>query len=95
MDGSVTSDANHVPSLIFSRWQPTLGRCRIWFSVLLVISRKTFVYFAGDKFVRHGAVGARLIHASAHARLRWWGAFKLLPSAFDLSSIQVGGDFYR
>jgi hypothetical protein len=33
------------------------------------------------KFVRHGAVGARLIHASAHARLRRWGAFKLLPSA--------------
>jgi hypothetical protein len=37
--------------------------------------------FADDKFVRHRAVGARLIHASTHARLRWWGAIKLLPSA--------------
>ena len=50
---------------------PSKGRYRIRHEIV----------FAGDKFVRHGAVGARLIHASAHARLRRWGAFKLLPYA--------------
>ena len=50
---------------------PVTGRYHIQEEILL----------SGDKFVRHGAVGARLIHASAHARLRRWGAFKLLPYA--------------
>ncbi len=40
-----------------------------------------------------GAVGARLIHASDHARLDGGGLTKLLPWASDLFSIQVGGDF--
>ena len=40
-----------------------------------------------------GAVGARVIQASAHVRLRGGGAVKLLPSACDLVSTQVGGDF--
>ncbi len=42
---------------------------------------------------RNGAVGARMIQASAHVRFNVGGAAKLLPSAFDLVSIQVGGDF--
>ncbi len=40
-----------------------------------------------------GAVGASVIQASAHVRLGGGGAVKLLPSAGDLASTQVGGDF--
>ncbi len=38
-------------------------------------------------------MGAHVIQASAHVRLGGGGAVKLFPSAFDLVSIQVGGDF--
>jgi len=44
--------------------------------------------------VHDGAVGARLIQASIHARRDGGGAVKLLPSAVDLVYVQVGGDFY-
>ena len=51
--------------------------------------------FTGEMSLsRDGAVGARVIQASAHVRLGGGGAVKLLPSACDLaSSTQVGGDF--
>ena len=55
---------------------------------------KTVFCFARDKFVRHRAVGARLIHASAHARFTSVGCFQTPPLCVYLSSIQVGGDFY-
>ncbi len=42
---------------------------------------------------RDGAVGACVIQAFAHVHLGGGGAVKLLPSAFNLVSIQVGGNF--
>ena len=49
--------------------------------------------FTGEMSLsRDGAVGARVIQASAHVRLGGGGAFKLLPSACDLAPTQVGGD---
>ena len=39
---------------------------------------------------RDGAVGARVIQASAHVRLGGGGAVKLLPSACDLASTSRG-----
>jgi hypothetical protein len=50
--------------------------------------------FTGEESLVHdGAVGARLIQASAHVRRVGGGAVKLLPSAVDRDYIQVGGDF--
>jgi len=46
-----------------------------------------------ESLVHNGAVGARLIQASAHVRCGGGGAVKLLPSAVDLGYTQVGGDF--
>ena len=40
-----------------------------------------------------GAVGTRVIQAPAHVSLGGGGAVKLLPSACDLASTQVGGNF--
>jgi hypothetical protein len=49
--------------------------------------------FTGEMSLsRDGAVGARVIQASAHVRLGGGGAVKLLPSACDLAPTQVGGD---
>ena len=64
-------------TLIFSSilGLPSKGRYRIRHEIV----------FAGDKFVRHGAVGARLIHASAHARFTSVGCFQTPPLCFDLS----------
>jgi hypothetical protein len=42
--------------------------------------------------LQNGAVGARLIQASAHVRFVWGGAIKLLPYALTWSLTQVGGD---
>ena len=42
---------------------------------------------------QNGAVGAHVIQAFAHVCLGGGGAVKLLPSACDLASTQVGGDF--
>jgi hypothetical protein len=49
--------------------------------------------FTGEvSLLQNGAVGARLIQASAHVRFVWGGAIKLLPYALTWSLTQVGGD---
>ena len=49
--------------------------------------------FTGEMSLsQDGAVGARVIQASAHVHLEGGGAVKLLPSACDLAPTQVGGD---
>ena len=49
--------------------------------------------FTGEvSLLRNGAVGARVIQASAHVRFACGGAFKLLPYALIWSLTQVGGD---
>jgi len=61
------------------------------------VSIRVFVFAVGFtsevSLSRDGAVGARMIQASAHVHLGGGGAVKLLPSACDLASTQVGGDF--
>jgi hypothetical protein len=49
--------------------------------------------FTGEvSLLQDGAVGARVIQASAHVRLAWGGGIKLLPYALTWSLTQVGGD---
>ncbi len=55
--------------------------------------RLTFGFTSEVSLSQDGAVGACVIQASAHVCLGGGGAVKLLPSACDLASTQVGGDF--
>ena len=49
--------------------------------------------FTGEvSLLQDGAVGARVIQASAHVRLACGGAVKLLPYALTWSLIQVDGN---
>ena len=52
----------------------------------------TFGFTGEMSLARDGAVGARVIQASAHVRLGGVGAVKLLPSTCDLAPTQVSGD---
>jgi hypothetical protein len=50
-------------------------------------------FFTGEmSLLRDGAVGARLIQASAHVHLACGGATKLLPYELTWSFTQVGGN---
>ena len=55
--------------------------------------RLTFGFTSEVILSQDGALGALMIQASAHVRLGGGDAVKLLPSACDLASTQVGGDF--
>jgi hypothetical protein len=49
--------------------------------------------FTGEvSLLRDGAVGARVLQASAHVRLACGGAIKLLPYAVTWFLTQVGGN---
>jgi hypothetical protein len=52
----------------------------------------TMIFTGEVSLLRDGAVGARVIQASAHVRFTCGGAIKLLPYAMTWSLTQVSGD---
>jgi hypothetical protein len=67
-------------------------RINMHLCVSIRIFRFTFGFTGEMSLSQDGAVGARVIQASAHVRLGGGGYVKLLPSACDLALTQVGGN---